>query len=106
MHPSFYILLTRTSATVIIAMTIHINRRIVMRTVQMTLDDDLVELIDNIVKKLKTSRSAFARQALREAIESLNVKGLEENHRKGYALHPAAQDEFSVWENEQNWGDQ
>ena len=33
-----------------------------MRTIQMTLDDELVDAVDKIVKKLKTTRSAFARQ--------------------------------------------
>jgi metal-responsive CopG/Arc/MetJ family transcriptional regulator len=76
-----------------------------MRTIQMTLDDDLVESVDNMVKELKTTRSAFTRKALREAIASFNIKQQEEKHRKGYELHPVAKDEFSVWENEQNWGD-
>ena len=40
-----------------------------MRTVQMTLDDELVDEVDKVVKKLKTTRSAFARQALRAAIK-------------------------------------
>lgn len=77
-----------------------------MRTVQMTLDDELVERVDNIVKELKTTRSAFTRQALQEAIERFNVRRLEEKHRRGYELHPVAQGEFSVWEKEQVWGDE
>ena len=40
-----------------------------MRTVQMTLDDDLVDAVDVIVKEIKTTRSAFTRAALRDAIE-------------------------------------
>lgn len=76
-----------------------------MRTIQMTLDDDLVESVDTIVKELKTTRSAFTRQALKEAIETFSIKQQEEKHRRGYELHPVAEDEFSVWEEEQNWGD-
>ena len=45
-----------------------------MRTVQMTLDDDLVDAVDKIVKKLKTTRSAFTRQALRKALSEANIK--------------------------------
>ncbi len=30
-----------------------------MRTIQMTLDDDLVATVDQVVKKLKTTRSTF-----------------------------------------------
>ena len=77
-----------------------------MRTVQMTLDEDLVELVDKIVKELKTTRSSFTRKALREAIERLNIRRLEEKHRMGYKLQPVTRYEFSVWENEQEWGDE
>ena len=77
-----------------------------MRTVQMTLDDDLVEAIDKIVKKLKTTRSAFTRAALREAIYNLNISRWEEKHRRGYHRFPVNRDEFSIWEKEQDWGDE
>jgi metal-responsive CopG/Arc/MetJ family transcriptional regulator len=76
-----------------------------MRTIQMTLDDDLVEAVDKLVKKLKTTRSAFARKALREAIKQVNIKALENKHKKGYERHPVNKTEFSVWESEQEWGD-
>ena len=76
-----------------------------MRTIQMTLDEDLVESVDRIVEELKTTRSAFTRNALREALDRLNIRRLEEEHRKGYEAHPVEKDEFSVWENEQVWGD-
>ena len=77
-----------------------------MRIVQMTLDEELVKLVDKVVKELKTTRSSFTRQALREAVDRLNVKRLEEKHRKGYKLHPVAKYEFSVWEDQQDWGDE
>jgi len=77
-----------------------------MRTIQMTLDDELVESVDKIIKELKTTRSAFTRQALQEAIDRLNTRLLEEKHRKGYELHPVNKGEFSVWENEQDWGNE
>lgn len=77
-----------------------------MRTIQMTLDDELVKLVDKVVKELKTTRSAFTRDALREAIKNFNINRLEEIHRKGYAMHPVKNEEFSVWEAEQDWGDE
>ena len=76
-----------------------------MRTIQMTLDDELVEAVDKLVKKLKTTRSAFARKALREAIRQVNIKTLENKHKKGYEIYPVSKTEFSVWESEQEWGD-
>ena len=77
-----------------------------MRTIQMTLDDDLVESVDNVVKELKTTRSAFARQALQEALHRYHTSQLEQRHRRGYELLPVKEGEFSVWEEEQDWGDE
>jgi len=77
-----------------------------MKTVQMTLDEELLAAVDKMVRKLKTTRSAFTRKALMDAIERLNVNRLEQKHIQGYTQHPVAKDEFSVWENEQEWGDE
>jgi metal-responsive CopG/Arc/MetJ family transcriptional regulator len=77
-----------------------------MRMVQMTLDDELVVAVDEVVKDLKTTRSSFTRKALRDALGRYHARRLEEQHRKGYARRPVSKDEFSVWEKEQNWGDE
>jgi metal-responsive CopG/Arc/MetJ family transcriptional regulator len=75
-----------------------------MRTIQMTLDDDLVIAVDTIVKKLKTTRSAFTRKALKDAIKQVNINLLEKKHKKGYERHPVGKTEFSIWDTEQEWG--
>jgi len=76
-----------------------------MRTIQMTLDDDLVEAVDRISKELRTNRSAFTRKALREALARHRIEQMEKKHRQGYNRHPVGPEEFSVWETEQAWGD-
>jgi len=76
-----------------------------MKTIQMTLDDELVATVDRVVRELKTTRSAFTRKALRNAVKQVNVNQLEKKHKKGYVQHPADKTEFSVWESEQEWGD-
>ena len=76
-----------------------------VRTIQMTLDDDLVITVDRIVRELNTTRSAFTRNALRQAIERFNVTCLEQKHREGYERYPVGKKEFSIWEKEQDWGD-
>ena len=77
-----------------------------MKTVQMTLDEDLVEAVDRVSKKLHTSRSAFTRKALRDALARYSIEQMERRHRQGYERHPVAENEFSVWEEEQAWGDE
>ncbi len=76
-----------------------------MKTVQMTLDEELVANVDKVVNALHTTRSAFTRQALKLALENYNVQKLEEKQRKGYKLFPSKKNEFSIWEKEQEWGD-
>ena len=67
-----------------------------MKTVQMTLDEKLVRSVDRAAKRLHTSRSAFTRDALREALAKFNAARLEARHRKGYQIHPTNKAEFSV----------
>jgi len=69
----------------------------------MTLDEDLVERVDRAARQLGTSRSAFARRALQDALRRLHLRQLEEKHRRGYAAKPVRQGEFDVWEAEQAW---
>ena len=76
-----------------------------MKTVQMTLDEDLVEAVDRAAKRLGTSRSGFAREALRQALARLREEHLERKHRIGYERHPVKPEEFDVWESEQVWPD-
>jgi metal-responsive CopG/Arc/MetJ family transcriptional regulator len=72
----------------------------------MTLDEQLVQTVDKVAKELHTTRSAFTREALQQAIARIKVQKLEEQHRKGYLRTPANADEFGAWEKEQKWGDE
>jgi Arc/MetJ family transcription regulator len=74
-----------------------------MPTVQMTLDDVLIQEIDQVVKELGTTRSAFAREAFRAAIAQVRRQAMERRHGEGYARQPVQPGEFSDWEDEQVW---
>ncbi len=76
-----------------------------MRTVQMTLDEELVAEIDREIGRLRTTRSAFTRDALRAALCRLKEKALEERHREGYLRYPVGSGEFDEWADEQVWPD-
>lgn len=66
----------------------------------MTLNEDLVDQVDRVARQLKTTRSAFARIALQEALEKHAIAQKERVHWAGYEKHPVSADEFSVWEAE------
>jgi metal-responsive CopG/Arc/MetJ family transcriptional regulator len=74
-----------------------------MKTVQMTLDEELITRVDRAARRLKTTRSGFTRQALREALTRITEQQREAQHRRGYAAQPVSPGEFSEWENEQVW---
>ena len=74
-----------------------------MRTVQMTLDEDLVATVDRVIKRLGTTRSAFTRKALKMALKEVQMSELERKHREGYRRKPVQRGEFDIWEAEQVW---
>jgi metal-responsive CopG/Arc/MetJ family transcriptional regulator len=76
-----------------------------VRTVQLTIDEQLLQEVDSAVRKAGTSRSAFTREALRHALERSREQALERKHREGYRRKPVKPSEFKPWENEQSWGE-
>ena len=76
-----------------------------MRTVQLTLEDDLVTAVDQAASQRRQSRSAFTRDALRAALAKLEAQALEQQHREGYLHQPVRPGEFSDFEDEQVWID-
>ena len=76
-----------------------------LKTVQITLDEDLAEAVDRAVETLGTTRSGFTREALRDALAKLQRLAREERHRAGYEKHPVETGEFDGWDDEQVWAD-
>jgi metal-responsive CopG/Arc/MetJ family transcriptional regulator len=71
----------------------------------MTLDTELVDAVDRAAHRLGTTRSAFARRALRDALKQVQLSVLEEKQRRGYSRRPVRRGEFDSWESEQVWTD-
>ena len=76
-----------------------------MKTIQVTMEIELVERVDVRVKRLGTTRSAFTGEALRDALRRLDEKELEERHVEGYRRDPVIPGEFEVPEADHAWGD-
>jgi len=76
-----------------------------MKTVQMTLEPELVAQVDRVARRLGLTRSAFTRRALRAAVDQLRVQELERRHREGYRRKPVRRGEFDAWTREQSWPD-
>jgi metal-responsive CopG/Arc/MetJ family transcriptional regulator len=75
-----------------------------MKTIQMTIDPDLLKAVDRLTRLRKTTRSALIRTALEAELRRERVNELEQRHASGYAKQPAAPGEFDLWMDQQDWG--
>ena len=75
-----------------------------IKTIQITIPQELLARIDRTVTDLDTNRSAFARKAFEDALFRLRIEEMERQDAEGYALFPQDPDEFALWESAQDWG--
>ena len=76
-----------------------------MKTIQMTIDEPLLAEVDQAIKALDTTRSAFIRQALQLALQRYKIVEMEKKQTEGYVKYPVEPGEFDIWQDEQVWGD-
>ncbi len=76
-----------------------------MKTIQITIDEPLLDEVDRLTAELRTNRSAFFRDAAQRALKRHHIATLEEQHRRGYAGTPQTPAEVEEWLPEQNWED-
>jgi len=74
-----------------------------METVQIVLDKKLLRAADQAARRTKRNRSALVRDALREHLQRLAIRDLEERDRTGYSKRRQSRDEASRWEAEAVW---
>ena len=74
-----------------------------MKTIQITIDPDLLHEIDSDEESRKRGRSAFLRQAVRYYLEQKRLKSISEKYRSGYTQELPKEDDITIWEDEQVW---
>ncbi|GIV97616.1 MAG: hypothetical protein KatS3mg057_2273 [Herpetosiphonaceae bacterium] len=75
-----------------------------MKTIQVTIDEPLLNEVDRAIQELQTTRSEFIRSALRLALRRYYITHLEQQHAQGYAAQPMTREEIAEWEDAQAWG--
>jgi metal-responsive CopG/Arc/MetJ family transcriptional regulator len=75
-----------------------------VKTIQMTIDEGLLKVVDRMTRARRTTRSAFIRDALEAEIRRQRVLEDEIRHTEGYTRKPVAPGEFDIWLSEQDWG--
>jgi metal-responsive CopG/Arc/MetJ family transcriptional regulator len=74
-----------------------------MQTIQVVLDEKLLQATDRAARRTRRNRSALVRDALREHLRRLEVRASEERDHQGYASQPQATAESLGWEAEAAW---
>jgi metal-responsive CopG/Arc/MetJ family transcriptional regulator len=75
-----------------------------LRTIQITIDDNLLLKGDQAIHLKKIARLQFIRKSLEESLRQMAIEGGEEKQAEGYCHHPERSGEFDIWESEQTWG--
>jgi hypothetical protein len=78
---------------------------LIMKTIEVTIDEALLSEIDVATRALDISRETFIYAALQRALREQAMIALEQQHAQGYIRHPPRADEFDGWEAEQVWGE-
>jgi metal-responsive CopG/Arc/MetJ family transcriptional regulator len=75
-----------------------------VKTIQITIDERLLRVVDKITRARKTTRSAFIRDALEAEIRRQRIREGEIRHAEGYTRKPVAPGEFDIGFSEQDFG--
>ena len=76
-----------------------------MATIQVVLDEALLELADELAGKRKVNRSALIREALRSYLKQMRFQELEREESLAYERQPDDLDEAQRWERVADWPD-
>jgi len=74
-------------------------------TIQVVLDDGLLELADKVANQQHVNRSALIREALREHLKRLRFLEMEQRERAAYEQTPDDLAEARRWERVADWPD-
>ncbi len=77
-----------------------------MKAIQITMEESLLKAVDRRLRGRRHRRSAFIRDSVRQQLERLRLRDLEEQHRSGYEKQPEKKGEFDVWYRTQEWGEE
>jgi metal-responsive CopG/Arc/MetJ family transcriptional regulator len=76
-----------------------------MRTIQVVVDEPLIEAADKVAQEEGLNRSALIREALRAYLVQAKRRELEKRDREGYLRFPDTEDDLQGWEQEAAWPD-
>jgi len=79
-----------------------------LKTIQITVPEQLLVRIDEFVANAKMTRSGFIRRAVEEELRRARIAEMERLDREAYERQPVTEkelEELALWESAQDWGD-
>jgi len=74
-----------------------------METIQVVIDEKLLQSSDRAAKKAKLNRSELVRLALREHLQRMEILEAEQRDQRGYEKLPQSNATDESWEAEAVW---
>jgi len=67
-----------------------------MKTIELSIDDELLTRVNQTIVQQKTTLAAFIRESFIHYLNRLKIRELEKQHREGYSKHPVQKGEFDI----------
>jgi len=67
-----------------------------MKTIELSIDDELLSRVNHTIAQQKTTLAAFIRESIVHYLNRLKIRELEKQHREGYSKHPVQKGEFDI----------
>jgi metal-responsive CopG/Arc/MetJ family transcriptional regulator len=74
-----------------------------MKTIQITMDEELLAKLDRDLETQRDGRSAVLRRAAAEYLKRRRHRDIAAGYQKAYGNKPGLGNEFDGWENEGRW---
>ncbi len=76
-----------------------------MKNVQISFDENLLDIVDNYAASVRLSRSAVVREALKRWLRDKEIQGFEDDWIRKLKEHPDNTKDSEAWIRAEQWGD-
>ena len=76
-----------------------------MKNVQISFDENLLDIVDNYAASVRLSRSAVVREALKRWLRDKEIQGFEDDWIRKLKEHQDNTKDSEAWIRAEQWGD-
>ena len=76
---------------------------VLVETIQVVLEAELLKATDQAARRLRLNRSAFIREAVRAHLRTLNARAREQADQRGYERLAESATDLSAWDRVAAW---